>query len=178
MPIESGHKVTIWSIEDKGTYARASLSGQKKDKDGNYQTDWSNPFCTLLDKAYEAVKGIEFSKDDGKHLSARIGWGYDRVHSNGKTYKQAPFSVTNNYDKVKKIQYTNYAIYDLSLTNQKGSADTSDDQVEVANNTVDSTPIENNVTESQPVAQPATNGLVGLDFLNIPDTLDAELPFK
>lgn len=172
MPLESGHKVTIWSIEDKGTYARASLSGQKKDKDGQYQTDWSNSFCTLYGKAYEEVKGKEFEYDKKTHIDAKIGWGYEteRETSDGRKYtkKQAPFSVSNN--KANGTLYTNYAIYDMTLVNSKSHSD----DVEETNE--ESTTTKENVT---PVETPSQNGLVGLDFLNIPDGfVGAELPFK
>lgn len=171
MPLESGHKVAIWSIEDRGTYAKASISGAKKDKDGKYQTDWSNPFCTLFDKAYESVKGYNFTKEDNKRLDARIGWGYERHTENGKIYKQAPFSVTNNYDKAKATLYTNYAIYDLELIDSNRPQET----VETTENTVCGN---DNVTTEETKSQPTSNGLVGLDFLNFPDGLDSQLPFK
>jgi hypothetical protein len=174
MPLESGHKVTIWSIENKGTYSKASLTGQKKDKSGQYQTDWSNPFCTLFGKAHDAVKDITLDTEAKEHVSARIGWGYDVdcETDDGRKYtkKQAPFSVSNNYDKAKKINYTNYAIYDLELIKANKS--------ENDNATVEeSNPFEQNMTAEQEKSQPATNGLVGLDFLNIPDGA-SELPFK
>lgn len=169
MPLESGHKVTIWSIEDKGTYAKASLSGQRKDKDGKWVTDWSNPFCTLLGKAYEEVKGHFFEKDNSTHINARIGWGYDVESDDGRKYRKAPFSVTNNYDKVKKINYTNYAIWDMTLT--KSDSDTDSES---------NVPAEEPAPFEQKSVQPtpASNGLIGLDFLNIPDSVDSELPFK
>lgn len=177
MPLESGHKVTIWSIEDKGTYSKASLSGQKKDKNGQYQTDWSNPFCTLYGKAYEAVKGIEFTKEENKHISARIGWGYEIEKPDGKKYRKAPFSVTNNYDKVKKINYTNYAIWDITLLNSKSNADDEEESGEVVEGTGNT---DENVTPQETPSQNIGNGLVGLDFLNIPDGFgdNSSLPFR
>ena len=171
MPLESGHKVTIWSIEDKGTYARASLSGQKKDKDGQYQTDWSNSFCTLYGKAYEEVKGKEFEHDKKTHIDAKIGWGYEteRETSDGRKYtkKQAPFSVSNN--RANGTLYTNYAIWDMTLVNSKSHSD---------NASAETT----EVAKEQPAPVQQTNnmlsGTVGLDFLNIPGNIDSQLPFK
>lgn len=167
MPIESGRKVAIWSIEDKGTYAVASLSTTKKDKSGSYSTDWSNKFCWLQDKAYENTKGLVIS--EGEHVDARIGWGYDRTASNGNTYKQSPFSVTNKYDKEKKTMYTNYSIFDLEVSNgSKGKPEeTTDDTVST----------ETNVTQEETESHPASNGFVGLDFLNT-EGFNNELPFK
>ena len=177
MPLESGHKVTIWSIEDKGSFSKASLTGQKKDKEGKYQTDWSNPFCTLFGRAHDAVKGITLDTDAKEHISAKIGWGYevDCETPDGRKYtkKQAPFSVSNNYDKVKKISYTNYAIYDLEIVKSDKK-----EKENVETETVE-TPASQEMETEQPVlSSPSTNGLVGLDFLNIPDTLDDKLPFK
>ena len=175
MPLESGHRVTIWSVENKGTYSKASLTGQKKDKSGQYQTDWSNPFCTLFGRAHDAVKDITLNTEAKEHITAKIGWGYEveSETADGKKYtrKQPPFSVSNNYDKVKKQSYTNYAIYDLELI-KANKGDNNDTTVEEAN------PFEQNVTPQETTSQNAGNGLVGLDFLNIPDTLDSQLPFK
>lgn len=178
MPLESGHKVAIWSIEDKGTYSKASLSSAKKDKDGKYQTDWSNAYCTLFDKAYEAVKGINFTKDENKRIDARIGWGYDRSNNKGQTYKQAPFSVSNNYDKSKGILYTNYAIFDLEVIKSNKSDSNDTEQVQEQKPVEEANPFEQNVTKEETTSQNTQNGLVGLDFLNIPDGFGDNLPFK
>lgn len=164
MGLKLGGKVAIWSIDDKGKYAKVSMSTQTKDKENHYFTDWSNKFVSLFGNAYEAVKGITLNEDAKEHLDCRIGWGYERTGENGSKFMQTPMEITNNYDKSKNTLYTNYAIYDLTVT--KGKKNDADDQDEE----------QKEVTPAE--EQPAQSGLVGLDFLNIPDGYGSELPFK
>jgi len=162
MGLKPGGKVAIWSIDDKGSFAKANLSTQSKDKEGHYFTDWSNKFCNLFGKAYEAVKDTIIN--EGEHIDAHIGWGYERTGENDTKFMQIPFEVTNKYDKSKGILYTNYAIYDLEL--KKGSNSGSSES-------------SSSSPKTEQKDEPASNGLVGLDFLNIPDTNAlADLPFK
>lgn len=174
MPLESGHRVTIWSIEDKGTYAKANITGAKKNKEGKYEKDWSNGFCTLFGRAYENLKDVVIDKDNKEHITAQVGWGYEEEATtpNGKTYtrKVAPFSVSNNYDKAKGKQYTNYIFNDLTLVKSK-SADDNDA-------TEDTDEVENKVKEKETASSDMLTGTVGLDFLNVPDGISATLPFK
>lgn len=163
MGLKIGGKVAIWSIDDKGKFAKVSMNTQSKDKEGHYFTDWSNKFVSLVGNAYEAVKGITLNEDAKEHLDCRIGWGYERMGDNGSKFMQTPIEITNNYDKTKGILYTNYAIYDLEVI--KSKKHDIEDQDEKPTTTEDETP----------TPQPASNGLVGLDFLNIPG---ADLPFK
>lgn len=164
MGLKIGGKVAIWSIDDKGKFAKVSMNTQSKDKEGHYFTDWSNKFVSLFGKAYEAVKGITLNEDAKEHLDCRIGWGYERTGENGNTFMQTPIEVTNNYDKAKNTLYTNYAIYDLEvIKSRKHDVEDQDEQ-----------PTE----DATPTPQPASNGLVGLDFLNIPNNTGTELPFK
>ena len=177
MPLKSGNKVAIWEIEDKGGYAVASLSTSKKDKDGRFVGDWKNKFCWLVDKAYENFKDYKLSGQEC--IEARLGWGYDRTNNQGQKYKQSPFEVSNNWDKAKSKEYTNYKIYDLEpIESNKRDSNTDEEPAYVP---VQSTnpfvpTIEPKIEESE---QPtSSNGLVGLDFLNIPDSDMSQLPFK
>ena len=171
MGLKSGCKVAIWSIDDREKFCRVSMNTQSKDKEGHYFTDWSNKFVSLFGKAYEAVKGITINEDAKEHIDCRIGWGYERTGENDKKFKQIPFEVTNNYDKEKKILYTNYAVYDLEVI-KKHEGEEVQETEESAENV---TPTEET---SQPTEQPkANNGFVGLDFLNIPEGYNPNLPF-
>lgn len=167
MGIRSGARCSVWSITDKGTYAVADLSTSKKNKSGTYETDWRNKFCFLVDKAYENCKGIEIKENE--YAFIRIGEGYEREY-NGSTYHQAPFEVTNKYNKEKATLYTNYMIFDAVPEKTKTR--------KVEQEVSEPTPTEISIPEPTPKAEEkptAPNdmlaGTVGLDFLS-------SLPFK
>lgn len=123
-------------------------------------------------KEVEAIKGIEFSNDDDKHISAKIGWGYDTETSDGKQYKQPPFEVTTKYDKANNRNYTNYAIYDMTLIQKNNRVE------EVTEPTLTEEKPAPIAQEQEPSPFNMLSGTVGLDFLNVPDNFGTELPFR
>ena len=150
MGLKAGSKCAMWKIEDKGNYAVANLSTSKRKKDSKeYETDWRNNYVWLCDRAYENLK--DYHLDDGEYMEIRIGKGYEKTNDSGQTYFQAPFEVTCNYVKEKNREYTNYKVYDAEPIISKDKAEPKQEQAQ---------------------------GQVTLDFMNIPDTLDSELPFK
>lgn len=107
MGFREGAYAMIWQVEDKGNYALAKISTSKKDKQsGEYKTDFSSGFVKFIGSAYKVVKNIP--------LKTRI--------------KLGPCEVTNNYDKEKKKEYVNFAVFECetvegsSMSNKKESA--------------------------------------------------------
>lgn len=90
----------VWKVENKGNYSVAEMSTSKKGKDGKYETDWSNKFVRLIGTAQKQAEKLQ----DG--ASVKIG----------------QCEVTNNYDKEKKITYTNYAIFNFHEDNNVASS--------------------------------------------------------
>lgn len=85
----------VFKVEDKGNYSVAEISTSKKNKDTDkYETDWSNKFVRLVGTAHNQLKKMT-------------------VGDKGITLKIGDCDVTNNYDKEKKITYTNYVIFNF-----------------------------------------------------------------
>ena len=99
MGLQQNINANIWSLEDRGKYVVASMSTQKKQKDGTYKTDWSNKFVHLIGNAFEKIRN--YSLNEGEYIRIVI----------------RDFEVTNNWDKVKRVLYTNYTIFDFDFQN-------------------------------------------------------------
>ena len=92
MGFRNGTYAKVWKLENKGKYMVAEMSTSKKNKDTDkYETDWSNKFVRLVGTAAKQAESLQ----DG--ASVKIG----------------ECDVTNNYDKEKKITYTNYVIFNF-----------------------------------------------------------------
>lgn len=91
MGLRTGRKIKVWEIKDKGNYAscRCSTSSRAKDSD-TFETDWSG-FINFCGKAYEKVK------EAGVNSTLIVG----------------EFEVKTRYDKAKKREYTNYAMFTI-----------------------------------------------------------------
>lgn len=48
----TGAYFKIWNVVNKGKYSEVECSTQKKDRDGNYQTDFSSKFVRFVGKAH------------------------------------------------------------------------------------------------------------------------------
>jgi single-strand DNA-binding protein len=117
----------LWEIEDKGRYSIVNMSTSKKNKDTDkYETDFSCKFVRFIAKAHEMVKKLE----------------------KGTAIKILSCEVTNKYDKEKKVEYTNYLVYDFEVEGNSNNSNTS------------------NYSTSDD------------GFMNIPDGIDEELPFN
>jgi len=68
--IEKGQRVTVWSVEDKGTYSLVSMSSSRKDKkSGEYKnTSWS--FVRFVGEAHK--KAGELKEKDRIELHGAI----------------------------------------------------------------------------------------------------------
>ena len=177
MPLQDGARITLWTFDDRETYALADVTTQTK-SNGGYQTDFANR-CLIVDQAYTNLKGCDLpkEKDESKrHVTAKIPDGkYKRTMDDGKTYDQAPISIQKRWNSERKKEDWTIKIWCAEVVESKKS----DKQTE--NKPVDDTdanPFEQNVTKEEPMSQPAQSGFVGLDFLNIPDGFGENLPFK
>lgn len=129
-----GGFATVWKVEDKGRYAQAQISTSRKNKDtGEYFSDFSG-YAIMGGRAYEKAKKLDTSPRSG----ARI--------------RVTECSVTNKYDKEKKITYTNIAIFDFDPMDKSQARKSSGSTKKSAGKSDDG-------------------------FLNIPDGVEENLPF-
>ena len=182
MPMQNGAKVTLWTFDDRGGYALADASTQTRTKDNGYQTDFSHKVL-IVDKAYENIKGVDLPKEkdtdsaNKKHVKIQIGEPYERSTANGSTFTQSPLSVSNRWNKdYQKMDWT-VKIFNAKLV---GAPEMKREEPK-AQQQEDfdlPQPFEAPPKDCAPIPPAVANGLVGLDFLNIPDGTDSELPFK
>lgn len=93
MGLRQGAFAKVWKMENKGKYTVAEMSTSKKNKEtGKYDTDWSSKFVKLIGTAHNQAQQLK----------------------EGDSVKIDAFEVTSNYDKEKKIMYTNFAIFSFS----------------------------------------------------------------
>lgn len=92
-----GNYAKVWKIKSHDNYTDIQCSTQQK-KDGNYVTDFSG-FVRLVGDAHK--KAVDLSEKD--------------------TIKIGNFGVTNNYDKAKKITYTNILMFDFEIKGQESN---------------------------------------------------------
>lgn len=165
MPFQDGARVTLWTFDDRGSYGLADASTQTK-VNGRYETDFTHR-CLIVDQAYEALKGVDLpeKKDDSKrHVVIHIADGkYKRTLANGTEIDQAPISIQKKWNREQQREDWTVKIWSAEIVKGEKSQDD-----KPAQTTEDETP----------TPQPASNGLVGLDFLNIPDNNAINLPFK
>lgn len=168
MAFNNGAKLAMWSFEDKGNYGVANLTYRRKRQDGGFVT-YGHKFCNIYDLAYEELKNVTIPEDG--HVDIQIAnEPYTRTVNN-KSFDQNPIEVDARYNKEQGRQEFGIKIFKASVIKSvKKKAQTNEEKppfTEV---------VHENVT---PVETPSQNGLVGLDFLNIPDGfVGAELPFK
>ena len=89
--------VTIWKFKDtlvdiKNKMAIVKCSTSMKNKDGNYEIDFSDK-VVFIGKAFEKIKELELNEKDRLKL-LEVG-------------------VKNRYDVEKKIMYVNYYCFDF-----------------------------------------------------------------
>lgn len=173
MAFNNGAKLSMWSFEDKdGKYGVANLTYRRKGKEGF--VIYGYKYCKIYDLAYQELKDVQIP--EGGHVDILVAKDtYTRTNGD-KSFDQNPIEVDARWDAEKGKQVFEVKIYKASVVKVSEKADkqtkTIPEPVEESN------PFTENVTDAQTVSQPTTNGLVGLDFLNIPDTMDAQLPFK
>ena len=88
MGFRKGAYAKIWSVEDKGNVTKVNLSTSKKDKTGEYVTDFSG-FVNLVGTAHQNAGSL----------------------SSGGRIKIGDCDVTTSFNKDTKTGYTNYAIF-------------------------------------------------------------------
>lgn len=97
MGFAQGNFAKVWKVEQgKGNYSVAQMSTSKKNKEtGKYDTDWQNSFVRLVGTANTQAKAFK----------------------DGESVKIGKCEVTANYDKEKKVTYTNYVIFNFDDAN-------------------------------------------------------------
>ncbi len=94
MGFRKGAYAKVWrDPERKEKYSKINISCSQKNKNGQYETTFSG-FVMLLGEAH--------AKAESLHAGDRIQIG--------------DIDVTNRYDKEKKITYTNFTMYDFTLS--------------------------------------------------------------
>lgn len=92
-----GNYATVWSVEDKGNYSIVELSTSAKNRDGDYETDFSHKFVRFIGKAHEAASSLQRK---------------DRIKLGG-------CGVTNFYDKKKDREYVNFKVFDFETPDDR-----------------------------------------------------------
>ena len=146
----------VWKIQEvktsnEKTKKTIQASTSKKKEDGSYETDFSG-FITLVGKAR------------------------DKEIAEGDRIQLLSVGVTNNYDKEKKITYTNFICFDF-----KTQAEINRDNAARGNGgdggTTTSPATETTSAPASENADPAAPDDLG-GFMNIPDGIDDDLPFN
>lgn len=88
----NGTYATIWQVDEREKYMNVQLSTSRKNQNGEYETDFSG-FVRFVGKAKDVVRGL--------HEKDRV-----RILSCG---------VTTQYNKEKKVTYTNYVVFECEL---------------------------------------------------------------
>lgn len=128
MGFRTGAFAKAWKIENKGNYSVVDLSTSKKNKEtGKYDKDFGNKFVRFIGTAHTLASSLH----------------------DGASIKLGNVEVTNNYDKEKNKEYTNYLVFSFEIPDGNGSTST-----------------------------PNTSENKGDGFMNIPDGIDEELPFN
>ena len=103
MGFRQGSYATVWEIKaGKGNWTEVKLSTRKKNRDGDYETDFSG-----------YVRFIGDAHKEAEYLSEK-----SRI-------KLGECDVTNSYDKEKKVTYTNFAVFSFELADGNGAAGSS-----------------------------------------------------
>lgn len=176
MAFNNGAKLAMWSFDDKGSYGVANLTYRRKDREGGF-VNYGHKFCYIYDLAYIELKDVEIP--EGGHVDIKIAdEAYDRQVGES-TFKQNPIEVDARYNTEKGRQDFNIKIFKASVVkvNEKS---TKQGEVEQAPIKPAETPknTERGGENVTPEISMPQSGLVGLDFLNIPDNSDIELPFR
>lgn len=167
MPLQNGAKCAMWSFDDRGSYAIASLSASGKDATGKYETDFSHKFCMIVGRAYENLKGTVIN--EGERVDIRILSDYETVASNGHKYVQAAWSLKKKWDAQNNRDRIDIKIANAEIIRKVEKSEEQPQQNEIPAQPTQAAPSQNGNMLS---------GTVGLDFLNVPDNIQEELPFK
>lgn len=168
MAFNNGAKLTMWEYEDKGGYGVANLTYRRKNKEGGYLV-YGHKFCKIYDLAYEELKGVQIP--NGGHVEIEIAKDAYTRTMNGKSFEQNPIEVDARWNAEKGRQDFDVKIYKLSVGKSVEGTEKPQENTE--------SPAPKNDNPAPKQEEPSSNGLVGLDFLNIPDSNALnELPFR
>lgn len=129
MGFRTGAYATVWEVKQgNGNYTDVRLSISKKNKQTDqYEQDFSG-YVRFIGTAHQNAGTL--------HEKDRI--------------KIGDCEVTNNYNKEKKVTYTNFAVFSFENANDNSSG-------------------QKNTTQQ--------NNSTSTGFMDVPDNIDEELPF-
>lgn len=112
MGFRSGVWAKIWEITPNERSTKVRVSTSKKNKDGKYDQDFSG-YVTLAGTAHKEAGDLKV----------------------GDTFKIGDCEVTSRYDKEKKKEYINFAVYSFGDSDQKTAGSTDKKSAEAAHAT-------------------------------------------
>ena len=99
MGFREGSFATVWEISNMSErFAKIRISTSRKDKDGEYFTDF-NGFVALVGDAFKKVSKIEEALEHGDRARIKLG----------------PTDTTNTYKKDEGREYVNYTLFDFEM---------------------------------------------------------------
>lgn len=93
MGFGNGSWAKIWNVEDKGNYHVVELSTSKKNKEGQYETDFSSKFVRFIGTAHQQAMDLK----------------------KGDRIKLGNCDVTAKYDKDKQKEFVNYCVFSFDV---------------------------------------------------------------
>lgn len=118
MGFRTGAYASVWEVnEGRGNTMSVRLSTSRKNKDGNYEQDFSG-FCTFIGNAKAKAEKLK--------VKERI--------------KLGDIDVTTWYDRDKGKEYVNYKVFDFELAN--GTSNQSTTKAATKTSALDDNPLD------------------------------------
>lgn len=95
MGFHTGAYCSVWSVEPgKGNFSKVRLSISRKNKDGQFEQDFSG-YCTFIAQAHAKASSLKER---------------DRI-------KLGDIDVSTTYDKEKQKEYVNFKVFNFEMAN-------------------------------------------------------------
>lgn len=161
----NGNVMRVWQVKqvsESGKYIDVRFSTSKKNADGNYEVD-SSGFCRLI--GADAVGAILDLVPDARNRLVDFD-DKDQPRSAAPSIVPSRVGFSNHYDKEKKREYYNLYVFAFETADAYfGNGGRSSGQPRTNNG--DRVARHNDGGDSKP-----------MDFMNIPNGIDEELPFN
>lgn len=106
MGFREGNYATVWEVSNKGDrFTKIRVSTSRKDKDGEYFTDFSG-FVSLVGDAHKKAGQIEKALKNADRVRIKFG----------------ATDTTNTYKQEEKREYVNYTLFDFEMADSSGSS--------------------------------------------------------
>ena len=114
----TGSYATVWKVEDKGNYSVVSMSTSKKNKDGNYETDFSSQIVRFLGTAHKQAStlkerdriklgncGVTITKsDDYRYFTNFLVFSFE-AQDGGKNKTSTPVTAAATSDSEEDLPF-------------------------------------------------------------------------